>query len=279
MRRILYSLLLAAGVRPALAQHTELIGRAGLNLSHFVGSSAEQESFINYSLYNGEGHGYTNNPYGGQLGLGAGAGIRLLHESRWPLLLGLDLGYDYQRARTSITGLAYSSSPTYPFYAAEGHTYLASQHASLFLALGYRLRLGAVRLDLLAGPELAAVFGKRETGRGTYYRNGSQAWATNEGRASGLPFDGLLRADLTAWRGRWGLNGSYAWGGVNYRSGLVGGGPYEALDRSLRLGLVCRLRPGPRPLAPAGGAAQGHEAAVAQLLAHEGGRALAGDAQ
>ncbi|NML64174.1 hypothetical protein HHL22_03050 [Hymenobacter sp. RP-2-7] len=244
MRKILYALFLVAGTRPALAQHSELLGRAGLNLSHFVGSSAEQESFINYS---GAGHGYTNNPFGGRLGLGAGAGLRLLHESRWPLLLGLDLGYDYQRARTAITGLSYSSYPTYSFYAADGHTYLASQHVSLFFALGYRLHLGAVRLDVLAGPELAAVFGKREAGRGTYYNNGDQAWATNEGRDSGLPFDGLLRADLTAWRGRWGLNGSYAWGGVNYRSGLVGGGPSEAFDRSLRLGLVYRLKPRATP--------------------------------
>lgn len=244
MRKILYATLLLAGAQPALAQHTEFIGRAGLNLSHFVGSSAEQESFINYSIYNGAGHGYTNNPYGRQLGLGAGAGLRLLHESRWPLLLGLDLGYDYQRARTAITGLGYSTPQAYVSYAADGHTYLASQHLSLFLALGYRLRLGATRLDVLAGPELAAVFGKREAGRGTY--NGSQSWATNEGRAGGLPFDGLLRADLTAWRGRWGLNGSYAWGSVSYLAGLVGGGPYDAFDRSLRLGLVYRLSSGPR---------------------------------
>ncbi|MGI4835032.1 MAG: hypothetical protein ACRYFK_16390 [Janthinobacterium lividum] len=161
--------------------------------------------------------------------------------------MALDLGYDYQRARTAITGLAYSSSNANSYYAAEGSSYLASQHVSLFLALGYRLRLGAVRLDVLAGPELAAVFGRRETGRGTYYYNGDQSWATNEDRSGSLPFDGLLRADLTAWRGRWGLNGSYAWGSINYRAHLVGGEPTEAFDRSLRLGLVYRLGPAATP--------------------------------
>lgn len=239
MRKILSAVFLLASAWPALAQHTALVGRAGFNLARFVGSGTEPASFINYSTYNGQAHGYTNNPYGERLGLGAGAGLRLLHESRWPLLLALDLGYDYQRPRTTITSLNYSTPQAYATYAAAGHTYLASQHLSLFLALGYRLRLGAVRLDALAGPELAAVFGRYETGSGTY--NGSQSWATSEGRSGGLPYDGLLRADLTAWRGRWGLNGSYAWGGISYQTRLVGGGPQGAFDRSLRLGVVYQL--------------------------------------
>lgn len=243
--RLLCLLPLLAGARLAAAQHTEFIGRAGLNLSRFVGSNASSESFVNYSTYRGVSQAYVNNPYGRQLGLGAGVGGRLLHVGRHPLLLALDLAYDYQRARTTITHLSYYDGQRNTDFAADGHNYLVSQHVSLFLALGYRLRLGATSLDLLAGPELAALFGKREAGQGTY-ANG-QAWASSNSRAGGLPFDGLLRTDLTVWRGRWGLNGSYAWGSANYQAGLVGGGPYEAYDRSLRLGVAYRLGPRATP--------------------------------
>lgn len=244
VKKIFYLLILLSWTHLAAAQHTELLGRAGLNFSRFVGSSVENTSNINMYSFNGANYGYTNNPYGSHLGLGAGLGVRLLHESRFPLLFALDLGFDYQRARTDIARVGYydDQAQAYRSFAADGHSYFKSKHADLFAALGYRLRLGEYHLDLLAGPELAAVFGRREAGQGTY--NNTQNWLTDVDRGGGVPFDALLRADLTVWRGRAGLNASYAWGSVNYMGGLVGGGPHEAYDRSLRLGLVYRLSPG-----------------------------------
>lgn len=94
-------------------------------------------------------------------------------------------------------------------------------------------------LDVLVGPELAGQLSARETGHG--YNNGT-AWATNTDRGGRFPFDGRLRADATAWRGRVGVNASYSYGFANAQVGLVGGPMREAYVRTLRWGVAYRLR-------------------------------------
>ncbi|RZK53800.1 MAG: hypothetical protein EOO59_12080, partial [Hymenobacter sp.] len=192
MKKLLLLPALLGWAHLAAAQHTELIGRAGLNFARFAGHSAEGTSGMNMYSLNGGGYGYTNNPCSRRPGLGGGLGVRLLHESRFPLLLALDLGYDYQRARTTITSINYYdeyAQANYT-YAADGHSFYQTQHLQLFAALGYRLRLGTYRLDLLAGPELATIFGRRETGQGTY--NGSHGWATSMSYSDGAPREARL---------------------------------------------------------------------------------------
>ncbi|AWM33379.1 hypothetical protein DDQ68_11650 [Hymenobacter nivis] len=95
-------------------------------------------------------------------------------------------------------------------------------------------------LGVLAGPELAGQLSARETGHGTY--NNGTAWATNTDRGGRFPFDGRLRADATAWRGRVGVNASYSYGSANAQAGLVGGPVREAYVRTLRWGVAYRLR-------------------------------------
>ena len=77
MKRNLLLLALLSLAKPAFAQHTELLGHAGLGLFQFAGKSAVSSSFINYSSYNGTEQGYTNSPYGSRLGTGFVLGGRL----------------------------------------------------------------------------------------------------------------------------------------------------------------------------------------------------------
>jgi len=242
MKKLLYLLPLLALASPALAQHTELIGRAGGNLAWFGGHDAAATSFINYSTYRGTTGGYTNSPYGSRAGVGFGLGGRVLRVTRPGVLLTFDLGYDWQQARTSITSVSYYNGDLPPAvqtqYAADGSTYYRTQNISGFLGVGYRATLPGVAVDVLAGPELAGVFGGHDKGSGTFNGTG---WAVDRPHDPAYPLDARLRADLTIWRGRAGLNASYAQGFINYQGGLVGASR-EVYARTLRLGLAYRLR-------------------------------------
>lgn len=226
----------------AAAQHSEIIGRAGVGLLRFGGDGAEATSFVNYYSDNfGVPGGYTNNPYGRRFGAGATVGVRAQHVGQRNGLLALDLGYEWLRSRTTITQLYYAQASYSSFrgvYSADGHAALATQNLTAFLGLGHRFSLGTVELDALAGPEVAYVFGFRETGSGTY--NGSRAWATDERNRAANRFDARLRADATAWYHRVGFNASYSHGFLNYKGNLLGGSP-EAYARILRAGLAYRL--------------------------------------
>ena len=240
MKKTLYLLPLLALARPALAQHTELIGRAGGNLAWFGGRDAVDGSLILYRSYNGQAVSYTNSPFGSRAGLGFGLGGRVLRVTRPGVLLAFDLGYDWQQARTRVASLSYYDSmlPRPAQYDATGHTSYRTQNVSGFVGLGYRFQLPGVAIDALAGPELAGVFGGRDVGSGTF--NGT-TWAVSSFHNPSYPLDARLRADLTVWRGRAGLTASYAQGFVNYQGGLVGGSS-EVYSRTLRLGLAYRLR-------------------------------------
>ena len=242
MRKLLLLLPAAAWALPALAQHTELIDRAGTSFSQYRGSGTEATSFVNYGRLAGSEGGYVNNSYGRRLGAGLALGWRVQRVGRHRGLLAADLGYDWARSRTAIDALYYS----YPggagttAYAATGSAHRRTQSLAVFVGLGRRLQWPPLALDVLVGPELAGSFGTRETGSGTY--GSGTAWATSTDRGSSFPFDARLRADATAWRGRVGLNASYSHGFANALSGLKGGLVREAYARTLRLGAAYRLR-------------------------------------
>ncbi len=240
MKKHLLLLSLLALAKPAAAQHTELSGRAGLNLFQFSGGGADATSHVNYDRFNGYEGGYTNNPYGRRLGTGFALGGRVQHVGRHQELVALDLGYDWSRSRTAIATLDYFDGQANTPRPADGTTYLRAQNLTAFLGLGRRFNVSMVALDVLAGPEGAYVFGLHEKGRGTY--DGGAAWATESNRGTQVSFDPRLRADLTAWHQRVGVNASYSVGFANYLAGLIGGPVLEAYSRTLRLGLAYRLR-------------------------------------
>ena len=124
-------------------------------------------------------------------------------------------------------------------YAAKGTTYLQTQNLTAFLGIGHRYELPAFNLDVLAGPEMAYVFGFHEKGSGSF--DGDHAWATSQDRSSSLGVDARLRADATAWFHRVGATISYSHGFLNYRGHLFGGSS-AVYSRTLRLGLAYRLR-------------------------------------
>gem|GEM_PF-4556178 len=92
------------------------------------------------------------------------------------------------------------------------------------------------------GSELTGKLEARETGHGTC-SNGT-AWAMDTDRGGGLPSDGCLRADATAWCGQMGTNASYSHGFANVQAGLYGWArarglhPYMTLERSLPAALA-----------------------------------------
>ena len=241
MKKLLLLLPLLGMSTAVAAQHTEIIGRAGVGLLAFGGAGAEASSFINYSTFFGEPNGYTNNPYGSRFGAGATLSMRAQRVGHKSGLLAFDLGYEWLRSRTTITQI-YGSQPVYSSFFgpidAEGSTHLASHNLTAFLGLGHRFQVGAVEFDALAGPELAYAFGFHEKGSGSY-KGG--IWAIDQRDRADNRFDARLRAEATAWYHRVGVNASYSHGFINYQGRMLGGSP-EAYARILRLGLAYRLR-------------------------------------
>ena len=243
MKKLLLFAPLLALAAPAAAQHTEIIARAGLGLMCFGGQSAIGNGSVNYTsfsgLSSGYGSGYTNSPYGSRLGAGFALGARVQRVGQRKGLLAFDAGYEWLQSRTSVTVVNFYDGASNTPRAAQGTTYLQTKNVTGFLGIGHRFELPAVSLDVLAGPEMAWIFGFHEKGSGTF--DGSQAWATNLDRTSSVSAYARLRADATAWFHRVGATVSYSHGFVNYQGGLVGGSR-EVYSRTLRLGLAYRLR-------------------------------------
>lgn len=246
MKKYVYLLPLLALARPACAQHIEFVERAGPNLSWYSGRDASRNSFINRSSDGGvyKGGAYTNSPYGTHAGLGLGLGLRTLYVGKRAGLLALDLGYDWQRTRTDIVAVNnvdwswQTQTATQAQYTADGETFLHSQNISLFAGYGHRFGKGTWHFDVLAGPEITAIFGGRESGEGTF--NNGRVWLTDVRRSS-FGLDGRLRGDLTAWHGRAGLNASYSGGLISAQSGLVGGPVRQSFGQVMRFGIAYRL--------------------------------------
>lgn len=237
MNKYLLLPLLALAL-PAAAQHTELIGRAGLGLMQFGGPDAANSSFVSYSA----DYGFTNSPYGRQLGAGVALGGRVQRVGAHNGLLVLDLGYELLRSRTAVTSVFYSASMLSSYvatYSADGSTNLRSHGLTMLLGVGRRFSAGNVKIDAVVGPELAYVTGFREKGEGTF--DGGQTWTTNQDRSTKAVVDPRLRADATVWCHQFGFNASYSYGLMNYQSGLMGASR-EVYARVLRLGLAYRLR-------------------------------------
>jgi len=237
---LLWPLLALAA--PAAAQHVEIQGRAGVGLSRFGGADAQATSFVN--AFDTPDTGYTNSPYGSHWGAGVALGIRAERVGAHHGLLAFDLGYEWLQSRTNITELSVVTnifgSPTYRnSFGADGSTALQTHNLTAFLGLGHRLAAGKLNVDVLAGPEVAYVFGFREKGSGTYA--GTASWSTDLDHRAQNRADARLRADATVWYQRLGFNASYSHGFLNYQGSLLGGSR-EVYARVLRLGLVYRLR-------------------------------------
>ena len=236
MKKYLFLLPLLAFAAPAVAQHTELSGQAQFGLMRFGGADASGTTAVNYSYGRG---GYTNSPYGSQLGPGFSVGLQAQRVGQKNGLLAFAIAYDQMHSRTSIGGLNLYDGTSNTLRPATGHTYLQTRAIAVALTLGHRFALGSGRLVVLAGPELAFVFGLHETGSGTY--DGNQSWTTDVDRSGRLIIDPRLRAGLTYWCHQVGISSSYSHGFANYEAGMLGASPQVA-SRTWRLGLAYRLR-------------------------------------
>jgi hypothetical protein len=238
MKRVLLLPVLALAL-PAAAQHTELVGRAGLGLLAFGGADAvSATSLYEWGL---PGFGLANRPYGSRLGTGFSVGARLQRVGASEGLLALDLGYERLRSWSDVREVLSAPylSSSIQTYRATGSIALQSQQVTAFLGVGHRFGTGAVRLDASVGPEAAYVYGFRTKGSGTY--NGSTAWSINSASLIDNQVDARLRADATVWYGRLGANASYSHGLLSYQRGLTGA-DRNVYSRTVRLGLAYRLR-------------------------------------
>ncbi|HEX8425132.1 hypothetical protein [Hymenobacter sp.] len=243
---ILFSLLVGlAG--PVAAQHTEYSGRAGLGLFWFGGHGAEAVSSVSYYADNlGTGpNGSISNPYGRKVGTGFTLGGRMQHVSQGNGLTTLDIGYDRMRSRAAVKQVDYSPSPYSSAYigtyTADGTTNLVTQNLTVFLGAGHRFQVGAVNLDLLAGPEAAYVFGMKNKGSGSFDYNNGTPWKVNQESYKENRGDFRLHAEITAWYQRVGITAGYAHGLVSYRGGQYGNNE-SVYSRTLRLGMIYRVQ-------------------------------------
>ncbi|MBJ6143481.1 hypothetical protein [Hymenobacter sp. BT559] len=224
----------------AFGQHIEYSARANAGFSEFRGEHTTATTAISTSAANGVESSRAVNPYGQHLGTGAGISLRAQRVGKAGLLTAFDLGFDWMQARATVNTIYYSNSSASYSRAASGRVSLYTPSITAFAGAGWRLGGQKLALDALVGPELAYVLDAREKGNGTSAVNGG--WSTDVSRPPANRLDFRLRGDLTVWRNRVGLMGSFSTGFANYQPATTSIANPDASVRLLRVGLAYRLK-------------------------------------
>jgi len=137
MKLIFIAFALIYTLTNASAQKTELKGSLNSGLFAFSGVSAQANTNINYDDLTKSG--YTNNPYGSDVGLSYGLSLNIKRITRCNFIFGLDIGYEDLRSKILIDQIdGFNGSSTYQNNAT-GQTYLNNYFLNLYPFVGYRL--------------------------------------------------------------------------------------------------------------------------------------------
>jgi hypothetical protein len=221
----------------AMAQQTEFSASLNTGLFWFSGPSAERVSSINYS--DPSKSGYTNNPYGADMGLCYGLSGTLKRITKPGILIGVDLGYETLRSKINIDRInGFTGTATYSL-PATGQTFLNYDFLNAHPFVGYRFRAGAVSADLSGGIDLNYCLRTNEIGNATD-ATGKEYTTTRDRKT--ISTDPRLRAQLSVMHRNLGVYIGYSAGIANYKSGYVGG-INDCTARLIRVGLSYRFGP------------------------------------
>jgi hypothetical protein len=217
-------------------QKTEFSVSLNSGLFKFTGQSAVRNSFINYS--NSTNNGYTNNPYGSNVGLCYGLSANLKRVTKYNLILGFDVGLETLRSKVFIDRISgFTGTSTYE-YPATGKSFLNNDFVNIYPSIGYRINLNQISLDINGGFDLAYGFKSTETGdaiatNGTGFITSLERHITTS--------DIRPRIQLSIAYQKTGIYIGYSEGSANYMAGMVGG-TNESFGRLIRFGLSYRVK-------------------------------------
>jgi hypothetical protein len=235
MKNLLALGLAALLTYPSCAQKTETVVALNSGLFSFQGVSATETSQIN--LFS-DRLGYTNNPFGSQNGFSMGVSYQIQHISKGGFIAGVSLGYELLSSRLTVDAVNTFDGRSTVQVTAVGHSHLLSHFINGFPYLGYRFIINPISLDLTAGMDIGYILMSHESGQ-VSGSNGIQY--STFGDRTGTRWDIRPRLQLSAYYGRVGIYGGYAYGLVNYRAGWVGG-QNQCHSELIRFGILYKLR-------------------------------------
>jgi hypothetical protein len=217
-------------------QKTEFRISLNSGLFKFAGQSAVKNSFINYS--NSTNNGYTNNPYGSNVGLCYGLSGNLKRVTKYSLILGFDVGLETLRSKVLIDRISgFTGTSTYE-YPATGRTFLNNDFVNFYPSIGYRLNLKKLSFDIGGGFDLAYGFKSTETGD-AIATNGTGFITSVDRHITST--DIRPRIQLSVNSQKIGVYVGYSEGSANYMAGMVGG-TNESFGRLMRFGMSYRIK-------------------------------------
>jgi hypothetical protein len=234
MKKILLIGLFACGIIQVKAQSFEISAQANGGLSHYVGQSTQSTTFLDA----GDPANHTGYPNGdgNRLAFSYGADIQWQYTFKCNFILGVQTGYEVVSSKININGVYDGSNGETP---ATGYVTDHYYFININPYLGYRFTINKVKLDLLAGIDIAPGAGHHETidvkaSDNTYYNSPTNNYST----ASNT--DIRLRFGAAAYYQRYGVTASWSRGadlGTTYADSYV---PPQHIE-IFRLGLSYRI--------------------------------------
>jgi hypothetical protein len=235
MQKTLLFLVFLLLLTNTTAQKTEFSIALNSGLFTFSGASAEKTTSMNFN--NSTTSGYTNNPYGAKFGLGYGVSTNLKRITKDNIVIGLGLGYESLRSKTSIEQVDYYQDTFYFQYPASGQTHLRLNCINFNPQFGYRFYFNKVAFDIIGGFDIVYILNVREKGS-AIVDNGTKYTTSLERHTINVDF--RPNAQFLAYYRNLGCSIGYAYGFANYRAGYLGG-TNECYARLIIFGLAYRL--------------------------------------
>jgi hypothetical protein len=203
------------------AQQSEFSLQASGGLFHYSGTSA---AFSSYIIQNGTASkdNYTNDPYGHKDAFSYGVSVQEQYIAKSGFILGVQAGYEILKSKVDITQvrpfLYFDDAPgaaAYPYTPSAGQTFLQDRSINFNPYLGYRLKMKAVKLDLMPGVNLGINLSSYDKGKAITATNPSATYTTDLKLAK-APTDVQLKLGAAAYYNKFGVTVSYGHGLTNY---------------------------------------------------------------
>ncbi|MFD2572140.1 hypothetical protein ACFSUS_15965 [Spirosoma soli] len=236
MKRFILLLWATMVVHYSYGQKNETILSLNSGLFSFRGASAEANSQINLSPDGTTG--YTNNPFGARPGLSYGLSFQVQRITKGNFILGVSLGVENLRSKTSITQVnGVTTAGTFQNQAS-GQTHLSNNFINGFPFIGYRFAVRQLAIDLTGGIDIGYLINSKEQGK-AIGQNG-EPYSASVDRTL-IKSDVRPRLQVSACYGKIGAYVGYSYGLINYRSGWVGG-TNECYSELVRFGLMYKIK-------------------------------------
>ncbi|MEP6674991.1 MAG: hypothetical protein ABJA78_07545 [Ferruginibacter sp.] len=179
---------------------------------------------------------YSAKPYGKTPGTSIGVGAQFTFVTKSNVLFAFNTGYDNLGSTTNINEVR-EEGVILNIYPATGKTKHRSQYINIIPQIGYRINAGEIKVDLMAGFNIAQCLDTKEklnakTQTRTY---------TAENKTTHPKTDPRPELGFTVHYKKFGFISSYQWGVKNYYGLYIGGTKPEAFTRFLKLGLSYRI--------------------------------------